>query len=118
MKTYKASQTPGFFDVELRVQWLLAKGNPLSRLEAVMDWESFRPLLEAALARPAKGPGGPRPNDPLKLFKALLVLRHGQIVERGTHDELMALNGLYARLARIQGTTFIEESFEKLAGAE
>jgi ATP-binding cassette, subfamily B, bacterial len=44
----------------------------------------------------------------------ILVVRHGQIVERGTHDELMALNGLYAKLARIQNTTFIEESFEKL----
>ena len=44
----------------------------------------------------------------------ILVLRHGQIIERGTHDELLALNGLYAKLARIQNTTFIEESFEKL----
>jgi ABC-type multidrug transport system fused ATPase/permease subunit len=48
----------------------------------------------------------------------ILVIRQGRIVERGTHDELMAVNGLYARLARIQGTTFIEESFEKLAGVE
>jgi ABC-type multidrug transport system fused ATPase/permease subunit len=48
----------------------------------------------------------------------ILVVRQGQIVERGTHDELLALKGLYARLARIQGTTFIEESFEKLAGVE
>ena len=47
----------------------------------------------------------------------ILVMRHGQIVERGTHDELVALNGLYSRLARIQGTTFIEESFEQLASA-
>ena len=44
----------------------------------------------------------------------ILVMRHGQIVERGTHDELMTLNGLYAKLARIQNTTFIEEGFEKL----
>jgi len=44
----------------------------------------------------------------------ILVMRHGQIVERGTHDELLALNGLYAKLARIQNTTFIEEGFEKL----
>src|SRR6201999_1878193 len=44
----------------------------------------------------------------------ILVMRHGQIVERGTHDELLARNGLYAKLARIQGTTFIEEGFEKL----
>jgi ABC-type multidrug transport system fused ATPase/permease subunit len=48
----------------------------------------------------------------------ILVMRQGEIVERGAHDELMALNGLYAKLARIQGTTFIEESFEKLAGVD
>jgi ATP-binding cassette subfamily B protein len=48
----------------------------------------------------------------------ILVLRQGQIVERGTHEELMALNALYSRLARIQGTTFIEESFERLSFGE
>jgi ATP-binding cassette subfamily B protein len=44
----------------------------------------------------------------------ILVMQHGQIIESGTHEQLLALSGLYGRLARIQGTTFIEESFEKL----
>ncbi len=45
----------------------------------------------------------------------ILVMQHGQIIERGNHEELLTANGLYSKLARIQGTTFIEESFEKLS---
>ena len=48
----------------------------------------------------------------------ILVMRHGQIIERGTHEELVALDGLYSKLARIQGTTFIEESFDQLSATE
>jgi ATP-binding cassette, subfamily B, bacterial len=44
----------------------------------------------------------------------ILVLRQGEIVERGTHEDLLEQDGLYARLARIQNTTTIEESFAKL----
>ncbi len=44
----------------------------------------------------------------------ILVMRNGQIIERGTHEQLLEANGLYARLAQIQGTTFIEESFERI----
>jgi ATP-binding cassette subfamily B protein/subfamily B ATP-binding cassette protein MsbA len=44
----------------------------------------------------------------------ILVLRAGEIVERGTHDALMQAGGLYSRLARIQNTSTIEEGFERL----
>ena len=44
----------------------------------------------------------------------ILVLKNGCIIERGSHDELIKLQGLYSRLARIQNTTFIEEGFERL----
>jgi hypothetical protein len=45
-KAYPSARTFGSFDVELRVQWSEAKGNPLSRLDAVIDWESSRPLRQ------------------------------------------------------------------------
>jgi ABC-type multidrug transport system fused ATPase/permease subunit len=48
----------------------------------------------------------------------ILVMRHGQIVERGTHGELLAADGLYAKLARVQDVAFVEEGFAKLGEAE
>ncbi len=48
----------------------------------------------------------------------ILVLRQGQIIERGTHEELVGQGGLYAKLARIQDTKFIEESFQKLEAVQ
>ena len=47
----------------------------------------------------------------------ILVLKQGEIIERGTHQELLEKEGLYAKLARIQNTPFIEESFEKLGAS-
>ena len=88
MKTYQAAQALGFFDVELRVQWLAAKGNPLSRLEAVIDWECFRPQLEQALAKPAKGPGGRPAHDPLKMFKTLVVQRYYNLSDAQTEYQI------------------------------
>jgi ABC-type multidrug transport system fused ATPase/permease subunit len=45
----------------------------------------------------------------------ILVMLHGKIAERGAHEELIEQNGLYAKLSRIQNTTFIEESFAMIA---
>ena len=72
----------------LRVQWLLTKGNSLSRLDAVMDWESFRPLLEAGLDKPAQGPGGPRPHNPRPMFNALLGQRVCNRAEAQTESQI------------------------------
>jgi ATP-binding cassette subfamily B protein/subfamily B ATP-binding cassette protein MsbA len=44
----------------------------------------------------------------------ILVMRHGQIIEHGTHESLVESNGLYSKLARIQGTAPLEETFELL----
>lgn len=38
----------------------------------------------------------------LRTVTTILVLDHGQVVERGTHDELLALSGLYRQLHDVQ----------------
>ena len=52
----------------------------------------------------------------IRKAKQILVLKEGKIIERGAHDELIKQDGVYARLTRIQNTTFIEEGFEKISG--
>jgi ATP-binding cassette subfamily B protein len=39
----------------------------------------------------------------------LVVLDHGQIAEQGTHQELLRLDGIYARLWQHQSGGFLDD---------
>ena len=56
---------------------LTEKGNPLERLDAVMDWQLFLPLLSELFSRKNKviGRGGRPHLDYLMMFKVLLLQR-------------------------------------------
>ena len=65
----------GFFDENDRLKELSLLGDPLERLNMVINWESFRPKLTKVLKNEAKGPGGRPPYDYVVMFKVLILQR-------------------------------------------
>lgn len=63
----------GFFDTDERLRWLSAAGDPLERLAAVVDFELFRPELDAALGRSDRARGGRPPYDAVMMFRILVL---------------------------------------------
>jgi IS5 family transposase len=64
---------PGLFDVEDRAAKLTALGDPLVKLKAEIDFESFRPDLERVHAKKRKGNAGAKPFDVVLMFKMLIL---------------------------------------------
>jgi len=66
---------PSFFDLDNRHEQLEALGDPLPKLNQIVDWEAFRPILQKIRHKEAKGPGGRPAYDVVLMFK-ILVLQH------------------------------------------
>jgi len=65
----------GFFDENDRLNELSLLGDPLGRLNLVINWEFFRPRLAKVFKKEAKGPGGRPPYDYVLMFKVLILQR-------------------------------------------
>ncbi|WP_333835276.1 transposase [Rubrimonas sp.] len=63
----------GFFDTDQRLQWFSAAGDPLERLAAVLNFELFRPELNAALGRRDRAKGGRPPYGAGMMFRVLVL---------------------------------------------
>ena len=63
----------GFFDVDERLKELSAKGDALGRLNAIVDFEVFRPDLTRAVPRSDGCKGGRPPFDLVFMWKVLIL---------------------------------------------
>src|SRR5215210_5041848 len=63
----------GFFEVDERLKELCAKGDDLERLNAIVDFEAFRPDLARAVQRSDGSKGGRPPFDHVFMFKILIL---------------------------------------------
>lgn len=67
------AREPGLFDVDERLQRLSDIGDQLEAFAAVVDFEIFRPDLDAALGYGDGARGGRPPFDPVMMFKILVI---------------------------------------------
>jgi IS5 family transposase len=65
----------GLFDETDRHQQLDGMGDPLARLNAVIDWSLFLDTLRRVFAKEQKGAGGRPPFDYVMMFKILVLQR-------------------------------------------
>jgi IS5 family transposase len=73
----------GFFDIDDRLKELSAKGDDLERLNAIVDFEVFRPDLARAVPRSDGSKGGRPAFDHVFMFKVLILqAAHGLSDER------------------------------------
>ena len=64
---------PGFFDDEDRLAKLEKLGDPLPRLDSIVDWQAFRPLLKVIHDKQRKSNAGRKPHDVTLMFKMLVL---------------------------------------------
>src|SRR5579863_664363 len=74
LRKKRSMPQPGFFDLDERFKKLNER-DALLRLNALIDWELFRPTLRSARPAERKSEAGRKPFDEVLMFKGL-VLQH------------------------------------------
>src|SRR4029077_1376671 len=64
---------PGVFDIDDRLKRLSDLGDQLETFRSAVDFELFRPELNAALSYTDRTEGGRPPFDPVLMFKVLVI---------------------------------------------
>ncbi len=75
MNNYKPTNTTSLFSEDYRLEKLSKQGDPLERLNKIVDWEYFRETIEKVHKKKMVN-AGPKPYDPLLMFKILILQRY------------------------------------------
>jgi IS5 family transposase len=73
MAAYVQPKQPGLFDAHDRLEELHKMGDPLRRLDDVIDWSVFEPVLDLIPREEPGAPGGRPGFKPLMMFKVVVI---------------------------------------------
>ncbi len=77
LQVYKAKGEKGLFDEQFTIERLSEIGNPLEKISNVVDFESFRSILESKLLNTEKkNNAGAKPYDVVMMFKIMILQRY------------------------------------------
>ena len=78
----------GLFNFEFKMDDIKKHQPPLQKLNKVIDWEIFRPILESELLNKSKVKGGRPPFDKLLMFKIIILQRYFNISDDQTEFQI------------------------------
>ena len=96
---------PGLFDEQFLLRKLDQKTDPLARLDSIVDWQSFLPIIEKALGREDASSAGRKPYSPLFMFKILILQSLYNLSDEGVERELLR-DLLARRFVGLSGAQF------------
>jgi len=77
IEKYKTKGKKGLFDDQFTIERLSVIGNPLEKISNVIDFESFRTVLESKLLnKEKKNNAGAKPFDVVMMFKIMILQRY------------------------------------------
>jgi ATP-binding cassette subfamily B protein len=91
---------------------ILLLDEPTSALDAQAEYDLFERLRSLTHGRTAVYIS--HRFSTVRRADRIVFLEHGRLVEEGTHEELIRLNGRYARLFRMQAAAYTGEDVEVL----
>lgn len=89
MKYRKHNRDGGLFDYQERVEELKQRTTALDKLNATVDWELFRPVLEKRMNYSDQSKGGRPPYDPVFMFKVVVLQKYYGLSEEDTEFQIL-----------------------------
>ena len=86
---YKKQGNQGMFGEHFRLEKLSKQGDPLERLNKVIDWNIFVPVLHKLYTQERRSNAGAKPYPPLLMFKILILQRYYNLSDQQTEYQIL-----------------------------